>query len=104
MRMSASSWLSSKQRPQLVSSGITKSEERSLRAALARYEAISQRKSHWGWTREYAEVVREMEAIKARLNPTPVQVLLERAERLCPQFESLLHDVDAREAAIEVVG
>jgi hypothetical protein len=87
-----------------VSSGITKSEERSLRAALARYEAISQRKSHWGWTREYAEIVREIEAIKARLNPTPVHVFLDRAEKLCPQFELILRDVDAREAAIEVVG
>ena len=87
-----------------VAAQVTRTEERDLRQALQRYEALATRKAHWGWTREWAEVSREMDAIRARLSPVPVQALLDRCERLCPQFEKLLVDIDAREMALEVLG
>ena len=79
-----------------VAAQVTRTEERDLRQALQRYEALATRRAHWGWTREWAEVSREMDAIRARLSPVPVQALLDRCERLCPQFEKLLVDIDAR--------
>jgi hypothetical protein len=68
-----------------VSNGLTETEERDLKTALNRYTTIQDRSGNWGTTRELIEVLREIDAIRARLSPVPVQTLLERCERLCPQ-------------------
>jgi hypothetical protein len=82
--------------------GLTKSDERSLRAALARLEACN-RRPYLGGNERYALDMAAM-GIKQRLEPTPVHQLVAAAEKICEPLERLLRDIDAQHAVVEIVG
>ena len=85
-----------------MSSGLTKSEERDLKAALDRLHAVN-RKPYLGGNERYA-IDKAVSNIKQRLEPVPVRALLMEASNICEPLERLLRDIDAHEAVAECLG
>jgi len=85
-----------------VSSGLTKSEERDLKAALDRLHAVN-RKPYLGGNERYP-IDKAVSNIKQRLEPVPVRALLMEASNICEPLERLLRDIDAHEAVAECLG
>jgi hypothetical protein len=81
--------------------GLTKTEERNLRDALAGLKKVS-RFAYFGWNERQA-VLQATADIEQRLNPKPVSTLLANADRVATPLEYLLDSIDreaeAREAA-----
>jgi hypothetical protein len=85
-----------------LSNGLTKRDEQSLQAALARLTACN-RKAFLGGNERYA-VDMAIAAINQRLEPTPVHALLSSADKICEPLERLLRDIDAHNAVAECLG
>jgi len=84
-----------------VSNGLTKVEERSLRQALERLTLLN-RPAYLGWGESH-NLTEAIKAIQYRLSPTPVDRLLDSAEKLSVPLEHTFSEI-ARLAAQEVLG
>jgi hypothetical protein len=78
-----------------VSNGLTKTEEKNLRDALAWAKAAN-RPAYFGG-RERLEMEQLIRDIELRLAPHKVSSLLERTNRICGPLEYLLANIDQGE-------
>ena len=84
-----------------MANGLTKSEEKLLNDALKRLHAVN-RPAYLGGLERH-NLTEAIRAIHYRLNPTPVDRLLESAEKLCKPLEHTFDEV-ARLQAEAVLG
>ena len=85
----------------MASSGLTKAEEKSLKEALERLNAVN-RPAYLGGMERH-NLTEAIRAIHYRLNPTPVDRLLDTAERLSKPLEHTFDEL-ARLQAEAVLG